>query len=180
MWLELNDLQKRMIRVVLEVVTTKQSDIGRIAVGFSIAENQRRRTGRWEQKTFIDYQRPLIDVCVIELTILESDKKSPQIVGLRPPMEMTSSATSGRLQIALIPLAPLPTSAPGNILSLDYLGKCNFKSYHHVGLTLNSHYITAKIYATSYFRSAANRIDTTMFHHIFPPWLNFWPPSEWS
>ena len=84
---------------------------------------------------------------------------------------MASSATSGRLQIALMPTANFASRQEifFSIIS-EIASVSNFKIYHNVAL--NSLYIIAENYPTSHFRSAANLIGTPMFNYLLPPWLD--------
>ena len=63
---------------------------------------------------------------------------------------MTSSTTSGRLQLAFTPSQRSPTSPS------ETAGASNFKIYHNVAL--DSLYISTKM-TINYFRSATNRIN---------------------
>ena len=83
---------------------------------------------------------------------------------------MTSSATSGRLQIASMPPATPLTSASGNIFFLDFSRIMLSKQLKNLP-SRNTLYITAENDTKSYFRSAVNRMITPMFIHFLPPWL---------
>ena len=78
--------------------------------------------------------------------------------------EMTSSATSGRLQIAFMSLLPSSTSPSQN----DPLGKSRKAltlAPSKYNATLDSLYISTKNDVITYFQSAANQIQVFIFGH---------------